>query len=366
MGVLKLFVSVAYVLQTRPTLATRVSLDELAAGYGRFAYVGDRKTLGKLIRSWAKELQNRVLNVSDQEIDRLAETNADLANKLRTIKRKKDSKKFEMAAEWFAQPKWETGSGIFPDFLLALDSQPTLGNGALLGLKDSKGDAVASFNSTIPTRHKSLLEVKRISGSTMVTHAGQLFDYPLSAASDYLSHQRTCFYFVRTRSNDNQRVRLALVEGSFYETLPKEQLLEQIWKQILDESGMPPSEQPPIIEFLGHLEQSDIAQSREIEKASIRPRLRLMAEVHGDANLHAYPEIPARTINLILKREADFDERWLLREMERDGLENARIVRQGPEKLVILTSHNVEMRMQFLIITHKRNGEHIVLQYRLP
>ncbi|MBM4078012.1 MAG: hypothetical protein FJ267_20475 [Planctomycetes bacterium] len=271
-----------------------------------------------------------------------------------------------MAAEWFGQPKWETGSGIFPDFLLGLDQQSTFGNGALLELKDSKGDAVASFNSTIPTRYKSLLEVKRISGSKMVLRAGQLFDYPLSTAPDYLSRQRVCFYFVRTRSNDKQRVRLALVEGSFYETVPKDHLLEQIWKQVLDDSGMPATEQPPIIEFLGRLEQTEIARSREIDKASVRPRLRLMAEVHTDANLHTYPEIPARTFNLILKRKPGYDEHWIIGELEQDGLVDSRTEQQDAEQFIVVSAKNTELRLRYLVITHKRNGEHIVLQYKLP
>lgn len=365
MGVLRLYVSLVNSLHTRPALGTRVSLDELAAGYAKFAYVGNRKVLRKFVRVWAKELQERLLTVTDLEINRLSATNPNLANALQTIKRRLGTKRFDMAAEWFAQKKWEAGSGIFPDFLLALDQQTTFGNGALLELKDSKGDAVASFNSTLPTRYKSLLEVKRISGSTMVAHAGSLFDYPLSTASDYLSRQRNCFYFVRTRFRDQKRVRLALVEGSFYETLPKAQLLEQIWQQILEASGMPSTEQKPIIEFLGRLEQTDIAQSREIERASIRPRLRLMAEVHGDANLHAYPEIPPRTVNLILKRESDYDENWLVREIRKEDYADVRLQQSGTDKLIVLVDKGIEIRLRYLTITHKRNGEHIVLQYNL-
>jgi|GEM_PF-459990 len=366
MGVLRFYVSVLDSLGKRPMLATRSSLDKLAMGYGKFAYVGNRKVLGKFIRVQAKELQERLQKVSEAEIASLAETNAGLANVLQAIKRKQSHPKFDMAAEWFAQRRWETSSGIFPDFLLGLEQHSTFGNGALLELKDSKGDAVASFNSTIPTRRKSLLEVNRISGSTMVSHAGSLFDYPLSTASDYLSRPRLCFYFIRTRSMDHQRVRIALVEGSFYETLPKAQLLEKIWQQLLETSGMPPSEQKPMVEFLGRLEQIDIAQSREIDQASIRPRLRLMAEVHSDANLHAYPEIPPRTFNLILKREPGYDEQWLTQEMKRDGIENVHIVHSSTDTFIVLQSDNLEYQLRYRVITHKRNGEHIVLQYGLP
>jgi hypothetical protein len=71
MGVLRLFVSIANTLHVHSKSAMQMSLDELAVGYNNFAYVGDRKLLGKSIRAWAKELQKRLLNVSDVGIDRL-------------------------------------------------------------------------------------------------------------------------------------------------------------------------------------------------------------------------------------------------------------------------------------------------------
>jgi DNA-binding PadR family transcriptional regulator len=67
-----------------------------------------------------------------------------------------------------------------------------------------------------------------------------------------------------------------------------------------------------------------------------------------------------------LKREPNFDEHWLAQEMERDGLANPRIDRQGSKKYIALTDQGRELRLRYLVITHKRNGEHIVLQNELP
>jgi len=366
MGVFDLYTTIVHALSIKPTRAIRSSLDELATQYNNWAYIGGRKTLASIVQGQAEQLAERIAKTSDVELERLMDANADLASVIRAFKKKIGSGNFDPAKEWFDQPRWKTDSGVFPDLLLGTDNSSTIGNGALLELKDSKGDSISSFNSTIPTRFKSLIEIKRITHSGMVLRAAQLYDYPLSAASDYLTRRRLCFYFVRTKMNDKSKVRLGLVEGSFFETLPKDQLLEQVWGQILNASGMPQADQPPIIEFLGRLEQTDIAQSRQIEKASVKPRFRIMTEVHHDANLHVYPELGTRTFNLILKREPGFDEDWLACEMERDGIKEIRVEKRDSEKFILVRKDDIELQMRYLVITHKRNGEHIVLQYELP
>jgi hypothetical protein len=57
-------------------------------------------------------------------------------------------------AQWFGTKKWQSDSGAFPDFVLACEPHSPLGNGALLELKDSAGDQIASFNSTLPSARK--------------------------------------------------------------------------------------------------------------------------------------------------------------------------------------------------------------------
>ncbi len=228
-------------------------------------------------------------------------------------------------------------------------------------------DGIASFNSTLPTRFKSLSDVQRISGKSLVLNAARLYDFPLSASADYFSTQRHCFYLVRTQAKSEAAVKISLVEGSFFETLPKEQLLAQVWEQILGTCGLAPTERAHIVELLSGLEQSEIARSRDIKHASIRPRLRLMAEVHRDARLHSYPEIKPRTVNLVIKREHNFNETWLHREFAKEGI-LTQVVTEDDKKFLLLGGVGRDRRtikLCYFVITHRSNGEHIVVQYAL-
>jgi len=47
----------------------------------------------------------------------------------------------------------------FPDFLFKVKLEEKFIGGSLMELKDSKGGNIASFNSTIPTKYKSLTEM---------------------------------------------------------------------------------------------------------------------------------------------------------------------------------------------------------------
>lgn len=89
-------------------------------------------------------------------------------------------------------------------------------------------------------------------------------------------------------------------------------------------------------------DQTIIAASQIIEKASVRPRLRIMAEVHTEGNPHSslYPEILERSVNLIIQASA------------------------YSEKIAELISQKVP-EIKVFSIQHKRNGEHIVFQSRV-
>ncbi len=360
MGVLRLFGSIIQTLHANPRRATEDGLDKIAANARRFSYIGNRKTLSKSVRQEAEELAQRLRALPTRGLESADRT---LAETIKAIKRNAADATNDIIYDWLGR-EWEKDSGIFPDFLLALDESATFANGALLELKDSKGDSIASFNSTIPTRLKSLKDVRRITGSNLVANAARLCDFPLSADPDYLTNERSCFYLVRTWSKDKSKVRISLVEGSFFETLPKDQLMAQVWDQILDAGGVTQAERPHIVELLAGLEQSEIARSREIKQASVKPRLRLMAEVHGDAKLHSYAEIMPRTVNLVIKREAGFDKNWLQREFGKEGLE-AKVVRSDGAESIALSMGRNELKLRYFAILHKRNGEHIVLQYNL-
>jgi len=362
MGVIRLFVSVARALQREPERAADDGLDELAAEYRDFAYIGSRRTLRNLVLEQAKAMRQRALHIQNEELAQLAEGHSDLARRLQRLRRADGE---NAASEWFGR-QWQKDSGVFPDFVLAWDSEETFGNGALLELKDSKGDTIASFNSTIPTRLKSLDYVERLMGSRLITHAAVLRDYPHSTESDYISRLRRCFYLVRTRAGNTDNVRLSLVEGSFFETLPKDRLLEEVWDQVLAESGVPEEQRAAVVKRLKDLEQSEIARSRIIERASVKPRLRLMAEVHPEANIHGYEEIAFRTLNLVIKREAGYDAEWLQRRFVEDGYRNVLVRSEGDALRLELSLEGLQLHLKCFSITHKRNGEHWVIQWKLP
>ncbi len=315
MGVLRLFLALINEIAQSPREMWQQQLDKLAGAYGDFAYIGSRKTLRKLVFCQTAIIRQRVEQASLQDLQ--ADPNLD-KKRLRRLSRCRQATNEEIAAIWFGR-QWDRDSGLFPDFVLAVDSHNTFGNGAILELKDSEGGSIASFNSTIPTRFKNLTELSLITKSQLVSEACWLRDFPYSLAPNYFREPRACFYLVRTHRRSHETVRLSLVEGSFFETLPKDELLRRVWQQILTESQMPEEQQEQVLPWLVRLEQAIIARSRHVEGASVKPRFRIMAEVEKDANIHAYPEILPRTVNLVFKREEQHSVEWLRYEFAKEG-----------------------------------------------
>ena len=272
-------------------------------------------------------------------------------------------------------------SDNFPDFMFPVSIQEEqLNDGSLFELKDSKGGSISSFNSTLPTQWKSLQEITRLNGSDGVSKLARIIDYPLSMRDTYNTFKRRCFYFIRTNSQ-SEKVRVSVVEGSFFETLPKEYLIGETIKAIArDHFG---GELTPELEqmFERINDQSLIAKSRSdlkstikgIEKkASISPRFRIMSEVTSDGNPHYYQEVQVKTFNLILQvsptRERDNkyrEKREELISMMNDSLSQSTSTkityRQENEREVLESKHlNVDIKE----IAHNRNGLHLVFQYK--
>lgn len=237
----------------------------------------------------------------------------------------------------------------FPDFILKVRRQENkLTCGSLLELKDSKGGSIASFNSTLPTKCKSFNEVDIINGNNLVSRIASIMDGKLSSDRNYRTYQRRNFYLIRTHKDSNDAVKISIVDGSFFETVPKEHLIYQMFLNILRghlEKKHVKISQKILYEIEKSLsyvtDQTIIAASQTIEKASVRPRLRIMAEVHTEGNPHSslYPEISERSINLIIQAFSD------------------------EEKISKLISKKVS-GVETFTIKHKRNGEHTVFQFR--
>ena len=236
----------------------------------------------------------------------------------------------------------------FPDFVFKVrESGGQLVCGSLLETKDTLSGSISSFNSTIPTETKSMEEIDTINSSEIVSRIALLKDGELAKNPDYRTYQRKCFYLIRTHKGSD-KAKTSLIDGSFFETVPKNFLISQMFLNILEQHrvkkklDISAAKFSEIKKLLAQVtDQTIIAGSQSIDKASIKPRLRIMAEVNPEGNPHSqhYPQIESRTINFIL-----------------------------PEKLctVELQTHllgSVPELTQFTL-QHKRNGKYVVFGYK--
>lgn len=366
MAILDLFLELVSTLRESPEKVVTDDLDSFFKQSSAFSYIGNRKGLDKLVLDWMKRVRENVVELSVEEQARF-HAHPELVRIARRLR--------PQAAAWTDNPNelikilfgkdWQKNSGAYPDFILAWDRAPQVGNGAILELKDSRGLQIASFNSTIPTRFKSLRSVQRETKSKMPLRSASLYDLPLSLEPGYLDSERNCFYLIRTNSKDSAHVRLSLVDGSFFETVPKAELLAAVWSQILEKAGLTEEQRSELAKPLAQLEQGDIARSRSIDKASVKPRFRIMAEAHADGNPHLYPEIYPRTCNLIIKLPDLHGDRWVKSLFSASGLQSLRM-RQAAGDLFVRFEHRGQpIKLKVFSIRHKRNGDHLVLQYPL-
>ncbi|WXG42166.1 MAG: hypothetical protein WED07_15615 [Candidatus Freyarchaeum deiterrae] len=237
----------------------------------------------------------------------------------------------------------------FPDFIFKVkEAGSEFTCGCILELKDSKGGSIASFNSTIPTQSKTLEEIDVINGRNLVSRISSIIDRK-SPEGKYYRFERRCFYLVRTHNENQNKTKISIIDGSFFETIPKDHLLYQVFHQIFHNHikkkklKIDSKTLEQIEKVLSEItDQTIIASSRDVEGASIRPRLRIMAEVHSEGNPHSsnYPQISEKSFNLILKSNPQTEK---IKDM---------LLNELPE-------------LNTFIIKHKRNGGHIVLQFRL-
>jgi hypothetical protein len=236
----------------------------------------------------------------------------------------------------------------FPDFLFKVKKNARMfKGGSLMELKDSKGGSISSFNSTIPTKSKTLEEIDVINGNNLVSKIASFIDGEPALDENYFKFERKCFYLVRTHKG-NEKVKVSIIDGAFFETVPKEhlfyQMLLNVYRRHLEKKNIKITKETleQVKEALACInDQTIIASSQIIEKASIRPRLRIMAEVHPEGNPHSthYPKIIEGSFNLILQSIAE--------------------TKQLKEEIPSRVSN-----IKVFSIFHKRNGEHIVFQYK--
>ena len=204
--------------------------------------------------------------------------------------------------------------GVFPDLAIRLNKDRSLFTGGeLIELKDSKTYTVSSFNSTIPTGKKNIHKVISSENSKTFTQMKEAGDNVFTLL------EREVYYLVRGRKAGHRKI--CLVHGSFFETLNIEDLISQAFAQVLDEKleGKNISEEDK--KLLGSIfsEQDDFSKVRNVDKASVKLRFRIMTEVKPEGNIlnsKQYPEIADDTLNLVIPFHSANEKEGILQKME--------------------------------------------------
>jgi len=76
-------------------------------------------------------------------------------------------------------------------------------------------------------------EIDVINGKNLVSRIASIIDGDLSPEKGYRNFERRCFYLVRTHAGKDDKVKVSVVDGSFFETVPKDHLIYQMFLNIL-------------------------------------------------------------------------------------------------------------------------------------
>lgn len=216
--------------------------------------------------------------------------------------------------------------GKFPDLAIKLNKDRKIFTGGeLIELKDSESYSVSSFNSTIPSGEKDISKIIGTGNSKIKKQMEEAGDSILSLL------KRDVYYLVRGRKPDSMKV--VLVHGSFFETVKTNDLISKSFSQVLNErikqSGINVS--TDIKELLSDVfsEQENFSRVREVEKASVKLRFRIMTEVKAEGNIlnnEKYPQILDNTLSFILPKHVENDA-ILIEEKMKKVLSNKELVK---------------------------------------
>ena len=187
----------------------------------------------------------------------------------------------------------------FPDMAIRINPGSKPPGGELIELKDSRTSyGIASFNSTIPTGRKTIASIT--SGKTNVVRQR------MQAAGEdiYALPERDVYYLVRGKRAGN--IKVCLVHGSFFQTVPVDKLIRSSFGQVLseglkDDSALVSADLEDFMENVT-LRQSHFSKSRHVKDASVKLRFRVMTEAQKEGNIlnsQQYPKIRDNTLNLV-------------------------------------------------------------------
>jgi hypothetical protein len=204
--------------------------------------------------------------------------------------------------------------GVFPDIAIKLNKNgDQFTGGELIEIKDSKSYNISSFNSTIPTGKKNI----RVVASS---EHGAIFKQMRDAGDNVFSLEvRDVYYFVRGRKKEHQKI--CVIHGSFFETVKADELIREAFSQVLDEGLADTDITNEVKDKLKSIfsRQESFSRVRDVEKASVKLRFRIMTEVKNEGNIlkdSQYPEIKDDTLNLVVPYHSDEEKRQVFSNAE--------------------------------------------------
>ena len=215
-------------------------------------------------------------------------------------------------------------AGQFPDLAIKINfSHSLFTGGELLELKDSDTYGVSSFNSTIPTGKKEIAKVIKGENSNIKRQMEQAGDDIFSLPV------RDVYYLVRGQKKNKTKV--CLIHGSFFETVKTGDLISQSFSQVLEErlaeSGQELNQAMKDLLITMFSEQANFSKVRNVDKASVKLRFRVMTEVKAEGNIlneKKYPEITDDSLNFIVpchnQKEEDLAKQKMALLYPQDGL----------------------------------------------
>lgn len=207
-----------------------------------------------------------------------------------------------------------TGRG-FPNFSIKVNEEKSVFTGGeMIKVKNRNKYLIAPFKSSIP--------VGRIDIKDFVSYPpNQKIKRQMENAGDdvFSLEERDVYYLVRGRKGKAQKI--CLVHGSFFETISTKELIRQSFKQVLDENlegtDIPSELRTRLDEVFS--EQEDFSRVRNVDKASIKLRFRIMTEVKPEGNIlnsSQYPEIKDNTLNLVVPYRNEDEKADVLQKVE--------------------------------------------------
>jgi hypothetical protein len=207
-----------------------------------------------------------------------------------------------------------TGRG-FPNFSIKVNEEKsTFTGGEMIKIKNRNKYLIAPFKSSIP--------VGKIGIKDFVNYPlNQKIKRQMEAAGDdvFSLEERDVYYLVRGRKGKAQKI--CLVHGSFFETISTKELIRQSFKQVLDENlegaDIPSELRTRLDEVFS--EQEDFSRVRNVDKASVKLRFRVMTEVKPEGNIlnsGQYPELKDNTLNLVVPFHSEDEKADVLQKVE--------------------------------------------------